>query len=49
MLGVDGFSRQTGGVSWHEPAVSLIFSPSLNDLPEKSTMSELFAGFSRHV
>ena len=49
MLEVDGFSRQTGGVSWHEPAVSLIFSPSLNDLPEKSTMSELFAGFSRHV
>ena len=29
--------------------MSLIFSPCLNDLPEKRTMSELFAGFSRHV
>ena len=28
---------------------SLIFSPSLNDLPEKCTKSECFAGFSRHV
>ena len=28
-------SRQTGGVSWREPAVNLIFSPCLNDLPEK--------------
>ena len=53
---VDGVSRQTGGESWREPdadrsapGASLIFSPSLNDLPEKRTMSELFAGFSRHV
>ena len=46
---VDGVSRQAGGVSWREPAASLIFSPSLNDLPEKRTMSELFAGFSRQV
>jgi len=29
--------------------VRLIFSPCLNDLPEKCTKSELFAGFSRHV
>ena len=28
---------------------SLIFSPYLNDLPEKLTKSECFAGFSRHV
>jgi len=35
MLGVDGVSRQAGGVSWHEPAASLIFLPCLNDLPEK--------------
>ena len=28
---------------------SRFFSPSLNDLPEKCTISELFAGFSRHV
>ena len=27
----------------------LIFSPCLNDLPEKYSMSELFAGFSHHV
>jgi len=31
------------------PGVSLIFSPCLNDLPEKHTMSELFAGFYRHA
>ena len=30
-------------------ALSLIFSPCLNDLPEKCAMSALFAGFSRHV
>ncbi|EWC92112.1 hypothetical protein HMPREF1492_0729 [Atopobium sp. BS2] len=35
-------SRQVGDAS-------LIFLPSLNDLPEKCTKSELFAGFSRHV
>ncbi|EWC91351.1 hypothetical protein HMPREF1492_0304 [Atopobium sp. BS2] len=28
---------------------SLVFSPCLNDLPEKCTKSELFAGFSHHV
>ena len=32
-----------------EPAARLIFSPCLNDLPEKQAMSELIAGFSRHV
>ena len=32
-----------------EPAARLIFSSYLNDLPEKHAMSELFAGFSRHV
>ena len=32
-----------------EPAARLIFSPCLNDLPEKHTISELFAGFSHHV
>jgi len=31
------------------PPWSLIFSPCLNDLPEKFTKSELFAGFSRQV
>jgi len=36
-------------VSWREPAASLIFLPSLNDLPEKRTMSEQFAGFFRQV
>ena len=53
---VDGVSRQAGGASRdelgrarNELGVCLIFSPSLNDLPEKRTMSELFAGFSRHV
>ena len=46
---VDGVSRQAGGVSWREPAASLIFLPSLNDLPEKRTMSEQFAGFFRQV
>ena len=30
-------------------AARLIFSPCLNDLPEKYTISELFADFSRHV
>ena len=32
-----------------EPAVRLIFSPSLSDLPEKYIISELFASFSHHV
>ena len=53
---VDGVSRQVGGaillrteVRLMRIGVRLIFSPCLNDLPEKHTMSELFAGFSRHV
>ena len=37
------------GRTWSEPDTSLIFSPSLNDLPEKRAKSELFAGFSHHV
>ena len=41
-LGVDRVSRQVGDAS-------LIFLPSLNDLPEKRTKSELFAGFSHYV
>ena len=48
-LGVDWVSRQVDGTSLDELGVSLIFLPSLNDLPEKRAMSELFAGFSRHV
>jgi len=46
---VDGFLARWAVRARSEPAVSLIFSPCLNDLPEKRTMSELFAGFSRHV
>ena len=53
---VDRVSRQAGVVSWRAisarqvyAGTSLIFSPCLNDLPEKCTMSELFAGFSHHV
>ena len=46
---VDGFLARRAVKAWSEPTASLIFSPSLNDLPEKSTMSELFAGFSRQV
>ena len=42
-------SRQVDGGSLDEPGVSLIFSPSLNDLPKKRAKSELFAGFSHHV
>ena len=42
---VDGVSRQVGGASCCAPAARLIFSPCLNDLPEKYTISELFAGF----
>ena len=51
-LRVDRVSRQAGGASWRDqraPAARLIFSPCLNDLPEKYIISELFAGFSRHV
>ena len=37
-------------VAFHERSSwSLIFSPSLNNLPEKRAKSELFAGFSHHV
>ena len=32
-----------------ESHASLIFSSSLNDLPEKRAKSELFAAFSHHV
>jgi len=46
---VGGASRDELGRARNELGVCLIFSPSLNDLPEKRTMSELFAGFSRHV
>jgi len=49
MLGVDGFLARRAVKAWSEPTASLIFSPCLNDLPEKRTMSELFAGFSRQV
>jgi len=56
MLGVDGFlagwtvrAGTSPGRTWSEPDTSLIFSPSLNDLPEKRAKSELFAGFSHHV
>ena len=55
-LGVDGFlarrAVRTGtnpGRAGSAPDTSLIFSPSLNDLPEKRAKSELFAGFSHHV
>ena len=55
-LGVDGVSRQVGGAILLRTegrlmriGVRLIFLPYLNDLPEKHTISELFAGFSRHV
>ena len=45
------FSRRNSDfkVGFMDALMSLIFSPSLNDLPEKRTMSELFAGFSRQV
>ena len=49
MLGVDGFLARWAVRAWSTPEVSLIFSPSLNDLPEKRAKSELFAGFSHHV
>ena len=46
---VDGVLARWAVRARSEPAVRLIFSPCLNDLPEKCTKSELFAGFSRHV
>ena len=53
---VDGFLARRVVRAWRaisarlmRTGVSLIFSPCLNDLPEKYTKSELFAGFSRHV
>ena len=46
---VDGVLARWAVRARSEPAARLIFSPCLNDLPEKRTMSELFAGFSRHV
>jgi len=45
---VDRVSRQAGGASWRDqraPGASLIFSSSLNDLPEKCTKSEWFCRF----
>ena len=48
----DGFLARWAVRARREPGVCLvrlIFSPCLNDLPEKYTISELFAGFSRHV
>ena len=39
----------SSGRTWSAPDASLIFSPSLNNLPEKRAKSELFAGFSHHV
>ena len=46
---VDGVLARWAVRARSEPAARLIFSPCLNDLPEKHTISELFAGFSRHV
>ena len=50
---VDGFLARQAVRARREHQVyarsRLIFSPSLNDVPEKHTMSERFAGFSRHV
>ena len=45
------FKRASSGLKAQSalPSRSLIFSPSLNDLPEKHAKSELFAGFSHHV
>ena len=42
-------ARFARGASLVRTEVRLIFSPCLNDLPEKHTMSELFAGFYRHA
>ena len=46
---VDGFLARWAVRSCCAPDARLIFSPCLNDLPEKYIISELFAGFSRHV
>ena len=46
---VDGFLARWAVRARSEPAARLIFSPCLNDLPEKYIISELFASFSRHV
>ena len=46
---VDGVLARWAVRARSEPAASLIISPSLNDLPEKHTMSELLAGFFHHV
>ena len=46
---VDGVLATWAVRSCCAPDARLIFPPSLNDLPEKCTKSELFAGFSRHV
>ena len=46
---VDGVLARWAVRARSEPAARLIFSPCLDDLPEKHTISELFAGFSRHI
>ena len=46
---VDGVLARRAVRARSEPAARLIFSPCLDDLPEKHTISELFAGFSRHI
>ena len=46
---VDGVLARWAVRARSEPAVRLIFSPSLSDLPEKYIISELFASFSHHV
>ena len=46
---VDGVLARWAARARSEPAARLIFSPSLNDLPEKCAKSELFTGFSRLV
>ena len=46
---VDGVLARWAVRARSEPAVRLIFSPSLSDLPEKRAKSELFAAFSHHV
>ena len=43
---VDGVLARWAVRARSEPAARLIFSPSLNDLPEKRAKSELFAAFS---
>ena len=46
---VDGVLARRAVRARSEPAARLIFSPCLDNLPEKYTISELFADFSRHV